>query len=296
MTIDIRTGEIVESLTEVESRDLRHAEHIIEAGLQTFVEVGKALAGIRDARLYRETHATFEDYCDERWGFTDRRARQMIDAAEVVAKFPTGTIVPTTESQARELRNLAPEPAAEVMRTAHEATEGKPTAKAIREARAMTSERLSAGYVDQFPALAFFRDRGEHERVNALGRDLAAMDATERSTRLEVLDKTIAYEKRKAQTSSPEPQVAEREGTTSDRVPTDPLRGSEAGAATPEVQSERVEPSPAPRPTVTGDLVNQMHHFLSAAAERSVTADDARRLADALHDYADALEAHDAQQ
>ena len=54
------------------------------------------------------------------------------------------------------------------------------------------------------------------------------------------------------QTPSPEPQVAEREGRTSDRMPTDSLRGSEAGAATPEVQSERVEPSPAPRPTVTG--------------------------------------------
>jgi hypothetical protein len=33
---------------------------------------GTALLEVRDRRLYRETHATFEDYCRERWRFSDR--------------------------------------------------------------------------------------------------------------------------------------------------------------------------------------------------------------------------------
>ena len=39
----------------------------IERGLETLVEVGNGLMQIRDGRLYQETHATFEEYCKERW-------------------------------------------------------------------------------------------------------------------------------------------------------------------------------------------------------------------------------------
>jgi hypothetical protein len=37
-------------------------ENVIERGLSTFVEVGNALLEIRDSKLYRETHPTFEAY------------------------------------------------------------------------------------------------------------------------------------------------------------------------------------------------------------------------------------------
>jgi hypothetical protein len=77
---------------------LAECEEVIERGLATFIEVGAALLQIRDERLYLETHKTFDDYCRERWDFTDRRARQLMTAAEV------GTIVPVAnEAQAREL-------------------------------------------------------------------------------------------------------------------------------------------------------------------------------------------------
>ena len=46
---------------------LPELEAVIERGLATFIEVGKALMEIQDGRLYRETHATFEDYCRQRW-------------------------------------------------------------------------------------------------------------------------------------------------------------------------------------------------------------------------------------
>jgi succinate dehydrogenase/fumarate reductase-like Fe-S protein len=36
-----------------------------------FKRVLNALRDIRDNKLYRETHETFEDYCRQRWHFSD---------------------------------------------------------------------------------------------------------------------------------------------------------------------------------------------------------------------------------
>jgi hypothetical protein len=125
------TGEIV-------SRPIEDLEEIIGRGLETFVEVGDALAEVRDAKLYLQFHPTFEAYCSERWGLTRKRAYDLISAAETVNELsPIGdTPLPTNEAQARELRPLKgkPEEAAAAMRKASEATGGKPTAKAITEA------------------------------------------------------------------------------------------------------------------------------------------------------------------
>ena len=89
-------------LDATERTDLANCEEVIDKGLRTFVEVGTALLTIRDRRLYRAQHGTFEDYCQGRWGMSRPRAYQMIDAATVVGNL--STIVdkfPTTESQAR---------------------------------------------------------------------------------------------------------------------------------------------------------------------------------------------------
>lgn len=40
---------------------LASCEQRIERGLKTFIDVGQALAEIRDSRLYKGTHETFED-------------------------------------------------------------------------------------------------------------------------------------------------------------------------------------------------------------------------------------------
>ena len=82
-----------------ETKSLDFQEATIEKGRKTFVEVGKALAKIRDGKLYRETHTTFEAYCQERWGWNRDRAYKLIEGAEVsenVSKWiQTG---PATES------------------------------------------------------------------------------------------------------------------------------------------------------------------------------------------------------
>jgi len=152
--IEVQTGEITESLTVVERSALVHAEATIERGLTSFMEVGEALSRVRDERLYREGFGTFEVYCRDRWGITDRRARQMIDAATVVDTLPTGTTVPVNEGQARELVGLAPDAAAEVMHRADQATGGHVTAAAIREVRAPKTAPRRA-LPDQFFDAAF---------------------------------------------------------------------------------------------------------------------------------------------
>lgn len=118
-----------------ERERLAELESVVERGLTTFVEVGLALMEIRDERLYRESHGTFDDYCRGRWGFVDSRARQLIRAAETVTTVTVaGLSPPANEAQARELAPLLDQP--EALREAWvEVTEShsQPTARGIRE-------------------------------------------------------------------------------------------------------------------------------------------------------------------
>ena len=96
-------------LTTQEQRDLQQHEHIITQGLDTFTEVGQALLDIRDRRLYRGAHKTFEAYCREKWGFTKSRANQLVDAACIVNVLENdnhGCQKPQNERQIRPLTKL----------------------------------------------------------------------------------------------------------------------------------------------------------------------------------------------
>lgn len=129
--VNADTGEIV-------GRSLDECEAVIERGLATFVEVGDALAEVRDLRLYRNGHETFEAYCSERWGLKRQRAYELIDAAAIAERLSSidDTPMPANEGQARALRPVKDEPEkmAEAMKQAAAATNGKPTASAIGEA------------------------------------------------------------------------------------------------------------------------------------------------------------------
>lgn len=94
-------------LSVVEVAKLENLEVVIEGGLQSFIEVGRALSEIRDGRLYRATHMTFEMYCQDRWDMSRQRASQFIQATTVVDRL--STIVdtpPENESQVRPLTKL----------------------------------------------------------------------------------------------------------------------------------------------------------------------------------------------
>jgi hypothetical protein len=117
-----------------ERTEFQQLETVIHAGLQTFFEVGNALMEIRDRRLYRETHKTFEDYCNERWQFSGRRANQLIGAAQVTSDLGTIVPIPENEAQARPLTQLAPERRVEVwQRAVATAPDGQVTAKHVQQ-------------------------------------------------------------------------------------------------------------------------------------------------------------------
>lgn len=126
----------------------RH-EETIRRGLTTFVEVGNALAAIRDGRLYRLEFETFEAYVAERWGWTRDRAYKLIAASEAAACVENFIHKPVTESHAAA---LAKAPATERPAVWQEVVEeseatGKPvTAKRVQEVvNRRTGEVIDAG-------------------------------------------------------------------------------------------------------------------------------------------------------
>ncbi len=117
---------------------LPELEGRIEAGLQTFVDVGNCLLAIRDRRLYKEKGYTrFEDYCREQWGWSRVHAHRQIEAAQTAnILLPIGN-TPQTESQARELTPLVKhdeQEAVAIWRQLKEEHGDTLTAKVIRQA------------------------------------------------------------------------------------------------------------------------------------------------------------------
>jgi len=112
----ITTVEVLEELTPDEERERQRLEWKVE---KAFYEAGASLRLLRDKRLYRSTHPTFESYCHDRFGYHRRHCYQLIDAAAVVenlcansAQIDGGTsrgqTMPTNEYQVRPLTKLEP--------------------------------------------------------------------------------------------------------------------------------------------------------------------------------------------
>jgi hypothetical protein len=97
-------------LPEAERAELDRCEETIRKGLRTFFLVGTALVTIRDRRLYRASHPTFEAYCQQRWGIGRNYAWRVIGAAERIKLLPAGEDMPkpTTEFQVRPFLKLDP--------------------------------------------------------------------------------------------------------------------------------------------------------------------------------------------
>ncbi|WP_151070625.1 hypothetical protein [Cupriavidus oxalaticus] len=87
--------------------ELREREQRIErAQRNAYLEVGRELRAIRDARLYREDFGTFESYCAARWEWEPQTANRIIAAASAAERLePIGSI-PTCESHVRPLLRL----------------------------------------------------------------------------------------------------------------------------------------------------------------------------------------------
>jgi hypothetical protein len=98
------------TLTPEESAILADLELCITDNFRVFFRVGSALTKIRDRKLYRQTHGTFEEYCRERFDIAARTAYQYIEASETVQHISEcaqiAHILPANESQVRPLTRL----------------------------------------------------------------------------------------------------------------------------------------------------------------------------------------------
>ncbi len=97
------------AMTAKDCKLLHQLEEIIQKEMGGFVRLGQALLEIRDKRLYRQSHKTFEAYCRDKWEFSSSYAKRLMRSSEVVRKLesvPIGTLLPTTESQARPLTTI----------------------------------------------------------------------------------------------------------------------------------------------------------------------------------------------
>ncbi|MDZ7956089.1 MAG: hypothetical protein RMY27_34340 [Nostoc sp. DedQUE09] len=163
-------------MTEDEQRDRLHLERRVEKAV---FEAGKALMELRDRRLYRSTHGTFEEYCKDRFGFQRRHPYRLIEASAVFDNLmkmcPNGTqtetetetessdgemcpngrqtendqmcsigtqILPTSERQVRPITKLEPQQQWEVWQTAVEEAGGQvPSARVVGDVVQRIMER-----------------------------------------------------------------------------------------------------------------------------------------------------------
>lgn len=96
----------------ITEKQLTTLEDKIRRGSAAFVEVGTALAKIREGKGYRlRGFETFESYCQKEFGFTDRQGRRLIQSAETSAEVKKLTgAAPANESVAREWAPIVAEP------------------------------------------------------------------------------------------------------------------------------------------------------------------------------------------
>ncbi|MGI5488869.1 hypothetical protein [Microtetraspora malaysiensis] len=142
-----------------ERRDLETCEAALDHLRLAFWIAGHALQVIRDARLYRATHATFEDYCEDRWEISRPHAYRLIAEWSLAERLhrvsPMGDKI--SERQVRELLPIKAqhgEDAAEtVYLTVAEADGVRLTAELLRGAVSVVPE----GPFDRAAAVAQIR-------------------------------------------------------------------------------------------------------------------------------------------
>ncbi|MEH1830375.1 MAG: hypothetical protein V7L22_34400 [Nostoc sp.] len=158
-TINVTAVEVPE-LTEQEISDRLHLERQVE---KAFYLAGKALTELRDRKLYRSTHKTFEEYCRERFGFERRYPYRLIESTVVVDNLikmcpnrthfqndldtsapdsSEGQVLPINEYQLRPLIPLEPEVQREAWQKAVEVAGGKvPSGRIVKDVVQRIMER-----------------------------------------------------------------------------------------------------------------------------------------------------------
>jgi len=136
------------SFTSETERSFEQCEIVIRKGLQSFVDVGRALLEIRKEKYYQAQYETFTEYCRARWNLGTSRVYQLINATYVMDNLSTysedtaevsseevphyESLFPQIESQVRPLSRLTPEQQIEAWKTSVDRAEADyPTGKEV---------------------------------------------------------------------------------------------------------------------------------------------------------------------
>jgi phage N-6-adenine-methyltransferase len=137
MTTAITTEQFADIEAISRSTDLHALEGIVRRGKVHFIETAAALARVREARLYKMTHSSWESWLKDHWWGSKRHADRMVAAVKVVHQLGPGVSI--TESQARELAKLPEDQREEVLaevadKREAEGKRGPPTRSDLQEA------------------------------------------------------------------------------------------------------------------------------------------------------------------
>ena len=138
--------EVLPELTEGEERERHRLELKVDRAVG---EAWLALKQLRDNRLYRNTHKSFEEYAKDRFGFNRAHAYRLISAAQVLENLspngrhdepetemsPNGRhLLPKSERLCRELAKLPPPQQSIAWEQVLElSTDKAPTAKVVKD-------------------------------------------------------------------------------------------------------------------------------------------------------------------
>ena len=112
-------GEVVQKLeqTPLSTLEIEERDRLEKTVQQAFFVAGQVLKELKNKKLYRETHTTFEKYAEERFGYKKSAAYYLINASEIVnnlkcpqflEEIETIEVLPTRESQCRPMAELSP--------------------------------------------------------------------------------------------------------------------------------------------------------------------------------------------
>ena len=161
------TGVVRVSDEPEQEKYLREREAIIEKGLKSFLDVCRALSEIKSYKkgiLYKETHGSFEKYCQDKWGFKRSYGYRLIQAHETwehVNKVLTRgnkievpeSHLPNNEAQLRELRKVPLKEQVKVWKTAIKKSGEKTVAAPLIQKLAEKANRRVIKRVNQDPAI-----------------------------------------------------------------------------------------------------------------------------------------------
>ncbi|QIS08691.1 hypothetical protein [Nocardia arthritidis] len=124
-------------LSDQEQAQLSACESSIDKLRMAFWAAGRALQIVRDGRLYRQSHGTFDDYVEQRWDMQRSYAHKLIRAWPLAARLhPVAPAI--NEGQVRELLPVAAEygedAAVTVYTTIANSGDAKVTASKLRAA------------------------------------------------------------------------------------------------------------------------------------------------------------------